>query len=151
MRREVAVPEPEPGRESDPAQGGQAGEAVAREAPPATPRRDAGERVEYVVAVRRDVEPQDLLVVAGVADDREPPRVSASDEAREEPGPAHATRQHRDPHGWRSRPRPSHLAGRGRRGWCARPGCGPWRAPVPRSPPPRGTHPRPPPSRPSSP
>src|SRR5437879_7357474 len=102
MRREVAVPEPEPARESDPAQRGQAGEAVAREAPPATPRRDAGERVDDGVEVRRDVEPEELLVVAGVADDREPPRVSASDEAREEPGPAHATRQHRDPHGWRS-------------------------------------------------
>src|SRR5437870_10095901 len=95
MRREVAVPEPEPGRESDPAQGGQAGEAVAREAPPATPRRDAGERVDDGVEVRRDVEPEELLVVAGVADDREPPRVSASDEAREEPGPAHATLQDR--------------------------------------------------------
>src|SRR5947207_55025 len=107
MRREVAVPAPEPGREAEPAQGRQAGEAVAREAPPATPRRDPGERVDDGVEVRRDVEPEELLVVAGVADDREPPRVSAPDEAREEPGPAHATRQHRDPHGWRSRPRPS--------------------------------------------
>src|SRR5205809_1020595 len=60
--REVAVAEPEPGRESDPAQGGQAGEAVAREAAPATPRRDAGERVDDGVEVRRDVEPEELLV-----------------------------------------------------------------------------------------
>src|SRR5207249_4740016 len=128
-------PEPEPGRESEPAQGRQAGEAVAREPPPATLRCEAGERVDDGIEVRRDVEPEELLVVAGVADDREPPRVNAPDEAREEPGPAHATRQHRDPHGER--------AVRGRRASCAPQGCGPWRARAPRSPRPRCTRPRP--------
>src|SRR5881397_2565894 len=138
VRREVAVPEPEPGRESESAQGRQAGEGVAREAPPATPRGNPGERVDDGVEIRRDVEPEELLVVAGVADDRQPPRVSAPDEAREEPGPAHATRQHRDPH----------VAARPvRRGSCARPGCGPWRARAPRSPRLRCTRPRPRPPR----
>src|SRR5204863_493037 len=43
------------------------------------------------IEVRRDVEPEELLVVAGVADDRESPRVSAPAEAREEPGPIRRT------------------------------------------------------------
>src|SRR5438093_1710266 len=150
MGREVAVAQAEPGGQPEPAQGHEARERVAREAPPAAAGGEAGERVDDGVEVGRDVEPEELLVVTGVADDGEAPRVSAPDEARKEPGRAHATRQHRDPHGSthpgarpvlaRLAPRP-HPSGRGRRASCVPPGRGPWRAPAPRSPRPRCTRP----------
>src|SRR5262249_58372191 len=126
---QVAVAELEPGRLAEPAEGTEAGERLASEPPAPLRIGAAGERVEDGVQIGRHVEPEELLVVPGVADDDEPPGISAPREAPQEAGSSDATRQHRD---GRARHRPPRSA---RRAWCAARGCAPWRAPAPRSPP----------------
>ena len=96
VRGEVAVAEREPGGLAEPAERAEAGEGVARDTP--APHRVAppGERVEDGVEVRGDVETEELLVVARVADDGEAARLDEAGEAPQEASPADATRQRRD-------------------------------------------------------
>src|SRR5262249_40649555 len=77
VRRQVAVAELEPGRLAEPAEGTEAGERLAGKPPAPLRIGAAGERVEDRVQIGRDVEPEELLVVPGVADDDEAPGISA--------------------------------------------------------------------------
>src|SRR5947207_3101310 len=100
--RRLTAPEPSAdGRDgagglAEPAERAEAGEGVARDTP--APHRVAppGERVEDGVEVRGDVETEELLVVARVADDGEAARLDEAGEAPQEASPADATRQRRD-------------------------------------------------------
>ena len=96
MRGEVAVAEPEPGRAATGTHLVEDAEGVARDAPAALAMDAARERVEDGVEVRRDVEPEEVLVVAGVPDDGDPRRVDATDQPAEESRRADAARQEDD-------------------------------------------------------
>ena len=98
---DVAVAEPEPVLA---AQARRRLERVPRLVgpPPATLGVDEpGERVEQAVEVRRDVEPEDLEVVADVADDGELAGLEDAGEAAREAGAAAAAREEDDPHAGR--------------------------------------------------
>jgi len=96
VRGEIAVAEREPRGLAEPAERAETGERVAREAPPAPGVRAARERIEDGVEVGRDVEPEEDLVVARVADDRQASRVDDAREAAEEPCPADAAGERSD-------------------------------------------------------
>ena len=96
MRGEIAVAEREPRGLAEPAERAETGERIALEAPPAPGVGAARERIDDGVEVRRDVEAEEDLVVARVADDRQASRVDDAREAAEKPSPADAAGERRD-------------------------------------------------------
>ncbi len=94
----IAVAEPEPVLPS-PARRGVEGVPRLVRPPPASLRIDKpGERVEQAVEIRRDVETEDLDVVADVSDHRELARVEHGRETTCEAGAASAAREEDDLH-----------------------------------------------------
>ena len=98
MDAEIAVAEPEPVLPA-PVRRGVEGVPRLVGPPPATLRVDEpAERVEQAVEIGRDVEPEDLDVVADVSDDRELARLEHVREAAREASAAAAAREQDDLH-----------------------------------------------------
>jgi len=93
---QVAVAEAEPGLAAQQAQGLQAVEGVAPVAPAAGLVDQAGQGVGDDVQVRADVEAEELVVIAGIDDDRHLLRLHDPQEALQEAGAADAAGKNRD-------------------------------------------------------
>ena len=105
VQADVAVAEDEPVRAAEPADDAEGLAGVAVDAPALLGVHDAGQRVEARVEVGRDVQAEQLDVVADVADDRHRLGADGVDQPEREPRPADATGQqrHTPPRSVRSR------------------------------------------------
>src|ERR1700686_5181527 len=93
MRCEVAVAEVEPGFAVEPAQRVERVEALALETPSVGAIDDAGERVNHRVDIGRNVEPVEMLVIAGIDDDAQPARIDPLDQSAEKLSRPHSPRK----------------------------------------------------------
>ena len=98
MDAEIEVAEPEPALAAELATRLERVPRLVRAAPAACLVQPAGERVEDRVEVRRDVEAEDLDVVADVADDRQLARVDRLGQGEREPGAAEPAGENDDSH-----------------------------------------------------
>jgi hypothetical protein len=95
VQADVAIAEDEPVGAAEPPHDAERLPRVAVDAPALLGMDDAGERVEARVQVRRDVQAQQLDVVADVADDRHGLGADRVGQPEREAGPADATGQQR--------------------------------------------------------